>query len=109
MGRDTGIYIFIGRKCTEQETKKIKEYANKIEDYYDIAYIGELNEDKPFMKIENYPVVLIVTRDGNEIWYICEKLVGYFDIEYQKEPVDLDIPVISNENHKLLLVSEISF
>lgn len=112
MGRDTYLHVFVGRKCTEEETAKILHQINEsnLTDYADDAHIAELNEDKPFMKLDDYPVVLVFTPDGDEKWFVCEKLIGSFDIEYQEEPIELDRKniQIQNGDHKLLMVAEIS-
>jgi hypothetical protein len=109
MGRDTYLYIFVGRKCTDEEKSNILKQIDDP-DYADFAHINELNADNPTMEIDDCPVVLIYA-DGDETWYVCEKLIGIYDIEYQKEPIELDFSKIKiqNNKHKLLLVSEISF
>jgi hypothetical protein len=108
MGRDTYIHIFIGRKCREEELKQIQEKTENNPDYYDEAYIFELNEDKPFMKIEGYPVIVIPDETGNDIWFICEKYIKTYDIEYDTKIIELNNYKPKNEKHKVLLVSEIS-
>ena len=113
MGRDTMLYIFIGRKCTDEEICILKIKTETNDDYYDYAHIFELNPENPFMEIDGYPVVLICNKNGDG-WYICEKFIVGYDIEHQEKPIEFDdISATSfkseNNRHKLMLVAEISY
>ena len=109
MGRDTLIYAFIGRKCTDEEMSKIHTKTEEDPDYYDRAHIFELDTENPFMEIDGYPVVLICDRNKDN-WYICEKFIGGYDIEHQDNPIELDLTMYQSiSNNKLMLVSEISY
>jgi len=110
MGRDTSLYVFIGRKCTNEEKSKIQILTEDDPDYYDSAHILELNPENPFMEIDGYPVVLISNKNGDG-WYICEKFINCFDLEHQDKPIELDHSdfITNSNNNKLLLVAEISY
>jgi len=110
MGRDTLLYLFIIIKCTDEYIYIIKIKTENDPDYYNNAHILELDVENPFMKIGDYPVVLI-SDQNKDSWYICEKFINVYDIEYQAKPIELDLSNLTTVNYsnKLILVTEISF
>jgi len=123
MGRDTYLYVFIGRKCTPDEVKNIeqqiesKENESHRNDYFDYAHISMHDSDDdmdgadPFVTIDGYPAVLIFNHKSGDQWYICEKLIGSYDLEHSDNGFELGLGgwKSTNKTHHLMLVPDISY
>lgn len=106
MGRDTTLYVFIGRRCSDAECDIIEKLISRNMDYRDYAHILELDSMNPFLQIGDETVVLI-TNNNEETWYVCEKFISYHDTDYE---IELDTNIgIKNKLNKLLVVSETTY